>query len=294
MLDSPPETRTEADTEEPSAERPSPARVRTTARRSATIAVVALMVLVVSWAAFELFEGPVAQAWNHSRQNQLAAQLIATRPHTGTGAAIAVLQAPNIGLNVVVSEGDSPQQLRNGPGHRVGTPVPGDVGNSVIVGHRTGWGGPLRDTADLKVGQDLVVQTVNPQRDAVFKIVSLQRVDAGDVTPFAPSTDRRLTIVTGTGGQFSDRRLVITAVSGKVGKVLAPEPGTRATTSAGSRLWNASMLLAFLAFAAGCLMAFALRRRYRPGVVTVTVAPLFALGLLGLLMSLDLFLPALR
>ena len=59
------------------------------------------------------------------------------------GNAIGVVQIPRLGLNVVVAEGDAPQQLRSGPGHRFGTALPGDIGNAVIVGHRSGWGGPL-------------------------------------------------------------------------------------------------------------------------------------------------------
>ena len=56
-------------------------------------------------------------------------------------------------MNLVVAEGDSPQQLRSGPGHRIGTPLPGKVGNSVIFGHRTGWGGPLSDLGTLEDGR---------------------------------------------------------------------------------------------------------------------------------------------
>jgi sortase (surface protein transpeptidase) len=271
-----------------------PGRLRSTSRSSVSIAIIALVAIVAGWAMFELFEGPIAQSWYHTRQHQLAAQLQASRPHTGLGAAIAVLQAPSVGLNVVVAEGDTPQQLHGGPGHRAGTPIPGAIGNSVVVGHRTGWGGALRSAGELQPGQVLVVQTVNPPRNAFFKIISVERVAANDPTPFARTTDRRLTIVTGTGGQFSDRRLVITAVSGKTGKVLSDESATVTSTPPGSRLWNASMLLAVVGIGAGCLLFFALRRRYRLPVRAVVAVPLLALGLLGLFMNLDLFLPPLH
>jgi len=294
LLESRPEAQPKPAEASPEPAGAKPARLRSTTRSSATIAIVALVAVVAGWALFELFQGPVANAWYRTRQHQLAAQLAASRPHNRVGDAIAILQAPNVGLNVVVTEGDTPQQLRSGPGHRVGTPIPGDVGNSVIVGHRTGWGGAFRSVGDLQTGQDLVVYEVSPQRNAFFKVVSIKRVGANDPTPFAPSTDRRLTIVTGTGGQFSDQRLVITAVSGKVGTVRTADAATVTSTPAGSRLWNASMLLAFVGIGGGCVLVFALRRRYAAQVVAVVAVPLFALGLLGLLMNLDLFLPPLR
>jgi LPXTG-site transpeptidase (sortase) family protein len=294
VLESRPETQPVKAEEAPKVASAKPPRSRTSTRASFSIAVIALVAVVAGWALFELFEGPIAQSWYRTRQHQLSAQLAESRPHTGRGAAIAVLQAPNVGLNVVVAEGDSPQQLRSGPGHRAGTPAPGDIGNSVIVGHRTGWGGAFRSAADLQTGQDIVVQTADPPRNAFFKIISIRRVGANDPTPFAQTTDRRLTIVTGTGGQFSDQRLVITAVSGKVGKVRPSDTAAVTATPAGSRLWNASMLLAVMGIAAGCLIALMLRRRYRLPVVAAVAIPLLALGVLGLFMNLDLFLPPLR
>jgi sortase A len=294
VLESRPETQPAQAEAAPTVASAARAGARTRTRSSVTIAIVALVAILAGWAVFELFEGPVAQSWYRTRQHQLSAQFNASRPHTGLGAAIAVLQAPNVDLNVVVAEGDTPQQLRSGPAHRVGTPAPGDIGNSVIVGHRTGWGGAFRSLGDLQTGQDLVVQTANPPRNAFFKIISIRHVAANDPTPFAPTTDRRLTLVTGEGGQFSERRLVVTAVSGKVGTVRPTSTGTVTATPAGSRLWNASMLLALFGIGAGCLIAFALRRRYRLPIVAAAAVPLLALGLLGLFMTLDLFLPPLR
>ena len=277
--------------------RPSP---RPAARRAATqrvvrIAAVALLVGMVILTIFELFEGPVAHAWYSTRQHQLATQFAAPRPHTGRGAAIAFLQVPSLGMNLVVAEGDTPQQLRSGPGHRIGTPLPGAIGNSVVVGHRSGWGGSLSDIGKLKQGDHIVVQTGSTGGPVgVFDVVSVTRVSADDRSPFANSTDRRLTIVTGTGGRYSNRRLVVTAVSGIVGKVSAVATSTRATTPAGSLFWNGNMLLALSAFAAAVAIGVALRRRYRTSTVAVVVLPLLMLGLLGCLLNIDAALPPLR
>jgi sortase A len=276
------------------AESPRPAAGLAT-QRVVRIAVIALLFGLAAGAVFQLFEGPVAHAWYTTRQHQLAAQFAATRPHTGRGAAIALLQAPSLGMNLVVAEGDSAQQLRSGPGHRIGTPLPGEKGNSIIVGHRTAWGASLSDIGQLKPGGHIVVQTESIGGPIhVFSVVSVTQVAADDPSPFARSTDRRLTIVTGTGGRYSDRRLVVTAVSGAVGKLAAPSAEDRATTSSGSLVWNGDVLLAIGALVASAAIGVALRRRYRTSTIAVVAAPLLVLGLLGCLLSIDAALPALR
>jgi sortase A len=266
-------------------------------RRVVAIAVGALVIAMVAGLVFLAFEGPVAQSWYSTRQHQLASRLAVLGVHHGAGAPVALLQIPRLGTNLVVAEGDTPQQLRSGPGHRVGSPMPGNIGNSVIVGHRSGWGGPFRSMGALKRGDLIVVQTAGADglpRNAVFKVTATQRVGANDVAPFAGSTDRRLTIVTGTGGAYSDARLVVTAVSGPEGKLKAPGADLRASTSSGSSLWNADLLLAVIGLGGAVLLWFALRRRYHLAAVAAVVVPIALVGLLGLLLNLDASLPPLR
>jgi LPXTG-site transpeptidase (sortase) family protein len=210
---------------------------------------------------------------------------------------VALLQIPVLGTNLAVAEGDSPQQLRSGPGHRIGSPMPGDQGNSVIVGHRDGWGGPLHALGALKRGDLIVVQAAGRDglpRDVVFKVDSTRPVSANDAAPFAASTDHRLTIVTGTGGSYSDARLVVTAVSGPVGEMLPPSADVRATTSAGSTIWNAETVMAVLCLGGAAGLAFLLRRRYHPVAVAAIVTPVALLGLVALLLNVDAALPPLR
>ena len=297
LLDSPSELKVASVSEEtPAAERGAGARRRD--RGIVAIALVALAIVVVGWVTFELFEGPVARAWYSTRQHQRGSAFSADRSHTGSGAAIGVLQIPRLGVNVIVADGATAQELRGGPAHETGTPLPGDTGNSVVVGHAGGWGGPFGSLHSLQVKDLIVVQTHDPAtgglRNAVFRVVSVQRATASDVTPFGGSTDRRLTLVTGAGGQFSDRRLVVVAVSGTVGKAVVPGADVSADVPGGSKLWNAQMLLALVGIGGALLVGLAMRRRYSAGVAVVAALPLLALGLLGLLLNLDLFLAALR
>ena len=56
------------------------------------------------------------------------------------------------GLDEVVVEGTGGGDLRKGPGHYPGTPLPGARGTVAIAGHRTTYGAPFRDVDDLRRG----------------------------------------------------------------------------------------------------------------------------------------------
>jgi LPXTG-site transpeptidase (sortase) family protein len=273
-------------------------RSTTVARRRTIVAAAGgLVVVVILVVLFAAFEGPVTQQWYELRQHQLAAQFQATRSHTGKGDAIGIMQVPSLRLNLMVAEGDSPEQLRSGPGHRIGTVMPGDVGNSVIVGHRHGWGGPFAHLDQLKIGDPILVETIRAdgtEPNAVFRVISIRHLGADDPTPFAPSNDRRLTIITGGGGRFASDRLVITGVSSTTnasGTAGAVAPGTPAATAAASPWTSNALLLAVGGFGVAGLVWFVLRKRNRVATIAIVVAPLVLIGLLGVLLLADAALP---
>jgi sortase A len=256
-----------------------------------------LVIVLLGWGIYALFEGPGTTEWYKSRQRALAADFAAPHAHTGAGHAIALLQIPRINVNVVVAEGDSPQQLRSGPGHREGTAALGTLGNSVVLGHRDGWGGPFERLPQLHAGDLIAVQTPTPDglsQTAVYRVLSTTRVAGNDTAPFVRSNDYRLTLVTGEGGRFSKDRVVVTAVSGKTKDVQAPAANTRATTSAGRITTNPSTVLALIAILGALGAWLFLRRRYHRAVAILVVAPLATLALIGALLSLDLFSAPLR
>ncbi|MCE5253603.1 MAG: class E sortase [Actinomycetia bacterium] len=62
---------------------------------------------------------------------------------------------PSIDLDVVMLEGTSKADLKEGPGHWEETPFPGQGGNFVVSGHRTTYGAPFFDLDDVKVGDEI-------------------------------------------------------------------------------------------------------------------------------------------
>jgi sortase A len=66
---------------------------------------------------------------------------------------------PRIGLHMLFVEGTSRDDLKKGPGHYPGTPLPGTIGNAAIAGHRTTYLHPFWGLDDLQPGDDIIIET---------------------------------------------------------------------------------------------------------------------------------------
>ena len=86
-----------------------------------------------------------------------------TAPRTNAppeGDPIGYIRIPGIGINQVVVEGTNTPDLRKGPGHYTGTPLPGQGGNVAVAGHRTTYGHPFYNLDSVKVGDPIVLTTL--------------------------------------------------------------------------------------------------------------------------------------
>jgi sortase A len=83
----------------------------------------------------------------------------------GVGQPFAVLHIPRLaggdGYSRVVVEGVAQTQLAQGPGHYIGTAMPGQQGNVAFAGHRVGRGSPFLDLDQLRPGDPVVVETAD-------------------------------------------------------------------------------------------------------------------------------------
>jgi sortase A len=258
--------------------------------RVVAIVVLGVLALIVTLA---FFTGPVQSVWYRNRQSQLASDMSTPHRRVVPGQAVAVLQVPRLGVNVVVAEGDDPERLRGGPGHRVGTVMPGKRGNSVVMGHRTAWGGPFADLPNVRRGELIAVQT-REKKTVVYTVRSIARVGGAETRLIRSAEDFRLTLVTGRGGRFSDDRLVVTAISGKRARESASVRAIRAETPGPSVIFNTTLLLAVVAFALAIGAAIFMRHRSGVAARVVVVVPLLTMGTLCLLLDLDLLLPPLH
>jgi len=128
------------------------------------------------------------------------------------GDALLKLVIPRIDFNWKVVAGVSSKDLAKGPGHFADTPLPGQLGNAAIAGHRTGHGGPFLDLDRLQPGDEIQVYT--KLGDAYAYIVTDSEVvgpsDYQVITDSDPNV-ATLTLVTCDPKYTSARRLVVHA-----------------------------------------------------------------------------------
>lgn len=79
------------------------------------------------------------------------------------GQPFAFLHIPGLGAgwNRAVVEGTGAEELEQGPGHYVGTALPGQPGNFAVAGHRVGRGSPFLEIDELRPGDPIVVETAD-------------------------------------------------------------------------------------------------------------------------------------
>lgn len=102
----------------------------------------------------------------------------ATRIPLGVG--IANLYIPRLGRDYAwtIVEGADDASLEKGPGHYVGTALPGQIGNFSVAGHRVGKGEPFLNLDRLRPGDTVVVET---KKDWFVYVVKGDR-KTGDIT----------------------------------------------------------------------------------------------------------------
>lgn len=101
------------------------------------------------------------------------------------------LSIPKINLNAVVVEGTNHHALLIGPGHIKNTPAPGELGNSVITGHRDTF---FRHIYELAKGDIITVQRNGQSFE--YEVTGKKIVQPTDVSVLDSTSDKRLTLIT--------------------------------------------------------------------------------------------------
>jgi sortase A len=135
-----------------------------------------------------------------------------TAPHTqdpSEGDPVGDIRIPVIGVNQVVVEGTNTPDLRKGPGHYIGTPLPGQRGNAAIAGHRTTYGHPFYNLDSVRTGDPIVVTTL--QGIFVYHAIRSQVVSPNDTAVLDNAFTNLLTLTTCNPRFSASTRLVVTA-----------------------------------------------------------------------------------
>lgn len=128
------------------------------------------------------------------------------------GSAVGIVEIGEVRVQQAVVEGVRSSDTRKGPGHVPGTAGLGQPGNSVVVGRRSGFGGPFGSIGKLTKGDEIVVTTTQGQ--SVYEVASVKELalrnppadggnpgepDKGSALVddvFGPSQDDQLTLIT--------------------------------------------------------------------------------------------------
>jgi sortase A len=115
----------------------------------------------------------------------------APRPTPMPGSLIGRLEAPTLNVATTVLEGSDDATLKRASGHIEDTPLPGEIGNVGVAGHRDTVFRPLERA---KAGDPLVLTTAD--RVYHYRITRTFIVDPDDVYVLDPTPAPTLTLVT--------------------------------------------------------------------------------------------------
>lgn len=182
-------------------------RGHTTLRALSTVLIVAGALLLIDAAVTILWQEPVSALYASLRQNALGDDLNrletrriarvevkalkrlqtekrrlrflarAERGKADPGDPLGRIQIPKIGVNFVMVQGTDASDLREGPGHYVNTPLPGEPGTVALAGHRTTFLAPFRDIDELKRTDPILIRM--PYADFQYSVQRTRVVDPG-------------------------------------------------------------------------------------------------------------------
>lgn len=135
----------------------------------------------------------------------------AIQPMVQEGDPIARIEMPTIGVDDIVVAGVEKSDLKKGPGHYPETPMPGQLGNAAIAGHRTTYGQPFFDVDKLRNGDEIIVTTVDGRY--VYRVTGQQIVSPSDYEVVATLDPTKATLtLTSCHPKYTAReRIIITS-----------------------------------------------------------------------------------
>ncbi len=130
-------------------------------------------------------------------------------PVLDDGDPLARLEIPRIGRDDIVVAGVKTGDLKRGPGHFPDTPLPGQLGNAAVAGHRTTYGEPFGDIDKLQTGDEIIATTLNGRY--TYRVTGQQIVESSDYWVVATADPNRatLTLISCHPKYTAQRRIVI-------------------------------------------------------------------------------------
>ncbi|MEI7886059.1 MAG: class E sortase [Actinomycetes bacterium] len=237
----------------------------------------------------------------------------ATAPATAPppeGEPVGVITIPKIDLQRIIVEGVAKPDLKKGPGHYPGTPLPGQAGNSAIAGHRTTYGAPFNRIDELEPGDEIKVGT--PQGEFTYVVIpapgqatqAWYTVSPAQVEVLANMGDNRITLTACHPKYSAKQRIVVHGIlKSPVAAAVVAVPSAATTppkTSAqfdSGQSGDSKALTTALLFAAAAaivaLLAWLLGKSLRRWPIYVLAAPAILVLIWFGYVYMDRYLPTL-
>jgi sortase A len=250
-----------------------------------------IVVLVCAWMLLQMLVlGRLSEARaQHLMFNEYRTELATETAPTGAldyngkpvaeGSPVALMSIPAIGLdNVIVVDGTASGDLLEGPGHLRTTPLPGNVGVSLVMGRSTTYGAPFHSITSLHAGDEINV--LGAQGPVTYTVKDIRR--AGDPIPPLPAGPRsgRLILATADSSGFLSalRPRDVVYVDADTTKARTSGPVYPAVPAAEGAMKNdpsvLPLLVLLLALVAGLVLAVSIARRHiQPALVWLVAAP---------------------
>lgn len=114
-----------------------------------------------------------------------------------------------MGLDSIVVSGTAVSDLRKGPGHYIDSAALCSTGNAAIAGHRTTYGAPFGDIANLKFGDEIRVNT--PYGNCIYTVTERFIVEPSDTWVVNDQGDNRLTLTSCHPKYSAAQRYIVVA-----------------------------------------------------------------------------------
>ena len=259
-------------------------------RRWLSLTLIGLVGVACIWFVYQRVVGTLIF---EQRQQHLSGSFQAPKPSVVPGDALGVIQIPTLGVNRVIVEGATVDNLRSGPARLERSAMPGEAGVMAVFGHRNAYGGPFLALNNLVIGDSIVVQARNGPIIR-YDVVSVQANTAVASVLFEdPQAWSYLALVTSEPGLLNSKQFVVVARSAPINNVAAVVPdlarGPQRAVPLGidALLFNVALIGAALAWVF-------LRTRMRSVTAIIIISPIAFVAVVRLLMALDSSLPLTR
>jgi sortase A len=171
---------------------------------------IAVGLLMLSFVAYQLWGTGFAEG---RAQNTLASQFVTQQPAKPQfGDLVGKITIPSIGVSKFIVAGVGAKDLARGPGLFPGSPLPGQLGNVAIAGHRTTYGAPFGRINEVRENSVITLES----REGTFTYVvqrEPQIIEATNVS-IVRTTDptmATLTLVSCHPKWTSSQRIIVIA-----------------------------------------------------------------------------------